>query len=66
MTAAAVALQIAGALLGPLVQEIGEGIAEGLDEEAATRRALERLARAPIPEPLVPRVRALVETERAR
>lgn len=62
----AAGIEIAGALLAPLATEIGKALDEGLDEGAATERALERLRATPLPAPLLPRVRRLVAEARAK
>lgn len=59
------ASEIALSVAGPLLREIGEALAEGLDEEAATRRALQRLADAPDLRPVLPRVQAMIADARS-
>lgn len=60
------AAEIALALGAPLMREIAEAISDGLDEQAATRRALERLASTPDLEPVLPKVRAMIADARMR
>lgn len=54
------ATEIALSVGAPLVRELVEALSSGLDEEAATRRALERLAATPDLTPVLPRVQAMI------
>lgn len=54
------AAEIALALGAPIMREIAEAFSEGLDETAATKRALERLAATPDLEAVLPKVRAMI------
>lgn len=58
------ATEIALALGAPIMREIAEALAEGLDETAATKRALERLAATPDLEAVLPKVRAMIADAR--
>ncbi len=66
MSALSVGIEIAGTLFAPLAREIAAGIEEGLDEGAATKRALERLQATPLPEAVLPRVQKLLAEARAK
>lgn len=50
MNAAAIAVQLGAALLPGLIEEIESALREGLDEEAATQRALERMRARELPD----------------
>lgn len=65
MSALAIGLEIASTLLGPLVSEIAAGIESGLDEHAATEKALERMRATPLPDALRPKLRAMIADARA-
>lgn len=66
MSALSAGVEIAGSLLAPLAREIAAALDEGLDEQAATQRALERMQATPLPPALLPRVRKLVADARAK
>lgn len=66
MSALEIGLELTKELLVPLATEIARAIEEGLDEQAATDRALERLRATPLPAPVLPRVRRLIAEARAK
>jgi hypothetical protein len=59
------AAEIAMAVGTPLMREIFDALSEGLDEQTATRRALERLAKAPDLTPVLPKVQAMIAAAHA-
>ncbi len=61
----AAGIEIAAALLVPLATAIAEELAGGLDEEAATKKALERMQATSLPAPVLPRVRRMIADARA-
>jgi hypothetical protein len=58
------AAEIALAAAAPIMREVYEALAEGLDEQAAIRRAFARLAAAPDLTPTLPAVQAMIADAR--